>query len=175
MNNIGALLTHPDIFQSAFTSPAEFPLSPQVRRACEMNLCGRYGRSWTCPPAVGSEQESAEKLAAFDNAFVFTFVGHLEDSFDIEGMDAARCKAAQIRGELTERLGENGIKYLPLGCGSCDICECCTYPDSPCRFPEKAVVSVEAYGTDVVALAAKLGINYHNGANTVTYFNAILY
>ncbi|MDE8682148.1 DUF2284 domain-containing protein [Blautia schinkii] len=34
---------------------------------------------------------------------------------------------------------------LMLGAGGCRICGHCAYP-KPCRFPEKAISSMEAYG-----------------------------
>ena len=44
----------------------------------------------------------------------------------------------------------------------------------PCRFPEKAIGSLEAYGVNVSLLAQTAGMRYINGQNTVTYFGAIL-
>ena len=62
-----------------------------------------------------------------------------------------------------------------LGCEGCDICEKCTYPDAPCRFPEKAIPSIEACGISVVELSKLIGLNYNNGPCTVTYFCMILF
>ena len=45
----------------------------------------------------------------------------------------------------------------------------------PCRFPEKAFPSLEAYGVFVSKLAQACGMRYINGANTVTYFGVVLY
>jgi len=174
LDNIRELLHHPDLFQTAHVTPAELPFSVEVTKACEQNACGKYGRSWTCPPAVGTAEENREKLLAFSGVFVATHVGRLEDSFDIDGMTAAGRRASEILRELSARLDGAGIRHRTLGCGACSLCKPCTCPDEPCRFPEKAIVSVEACGIDVVALSRICGINYHNGANTVTYFFAIL-
>ncbi|MBR6781391.1 MAG: DUF2284 domain-containing protein, partial [Clostridia bacterium] len=65
--------------------------------------------------------------------------------------------------------------FQAMGCGSCDLCEKCTYPDAPCRFPDRALTSVEANGIQVIELAKNIGINYNNGENTVTYFSMILF
>jgi hypothetical protein len=45
----------------------------------------------------------------------------------------------------------------------------------PCRFPEKAISSVEACGIDVMSLSKSAGVRYNNGKNTVTYIGAVLY
>ena len=89
----------------------------------------------------------------------------------VEGQKSAK----HVLQKITENLRADGEKFMVLGCEGCGLCEKCTYPDAPCRFPEKAVPSVEACGINVVELAKKSGINYNNGSNTVTYFCVILF
>ena len=84
-------------------------------------------------------------------------------------------KAKSVLQNITEKLRADGVRFMALGCEGCGICEKCTYPDSPCRFPEKAIPSVEACGINVVEFSRKIGINYNNGADTVTYFCVILW
>lgn len=162
-------------FQSKCVTTDNLVFGDYVRKMCEANTCGRYKKSWTCPPYVGTPDELYKKVTSFKNALVFTYVGDLEDSFDIDGMDAARESAKTLLETVIEKFKRKNIPYMPLGGGSCTNCKECTCPDSPCRFPEKAVVSVEACGVDVVKTSQKIGLNYYNGANTVTYFNIILF
>ena len=72
------------------------------------------------------------------------------------------------------------VKQLTGGClilsnEGCGRCKSCTYPDAPCRFPEKLYPSLEGFGFIVSELAAKAGIRYNNGSNTVTYFGAVFF
>ncbi len=161
------------IWQSAFFKSEELAFQEEVVAACKQNYCGMYGKTWTCPPAVGELSALKEKCTAYENAFVFTTKHGLEDSFDIEGMGEAREKHAQIEGELIAAL--QGQKFLFLGAGACNVCKTCTYPTAPCRFPDKAKTSMEACGISVVQLSKDVNINYVNGQNTVTYFSLILY
>ena len=62
-----------------------------------------------------------------------------------------------------------------LSAEGCSLCKVCTYPNSTCRFPNKARSSVEANGISVVELAKNCNIHYTNGKNTVTYFSMIFY
>ena len=140
---------------------------------CKQNYCGMYGKTWTCPPAVGELSALKEKCLAYKNAFVFTTKHEIEDSFDIEGMGLAREKHGDIEKELLSAL--QGQNFLCLGAGACNVCKTCTYPTAPCRFPTRARTSMEACGISVVDLAKEVDINYVNGANTVTYFSLILY
>ncbi len=61
-----------------------------------------------------------------------------------------------------------------LGCEGCNLCPICTYPDAPCRHPDRAIPSVEACGIHVVEFSRNIGLKYNNGPNTVTYFCIVL-
>ena len=65
---------------------------------------------------------------------------------------------------------------LPLNAGCCSICPTCAYlDDEPCRNPDQAVSSVEAYGINVIALQKSAGLPHYGGKNTVTYVGMILF
>ncbi len=164
-----------EVFQYKLIDTCEIPFSQAVVDMCKANRCGKYGSCWTCPPGVGELSELEKKIKSYKNAVVFTCKYSLESSFDFEGMTEGQRRTKLVLQNITEMLLEDSEKFTALGCEGCDICEKCTYPDSPCRFPEKAIPSVEACGINVVELAKKSGINYNNGVNTVTYFCIILY
>lgn len=169
------LLEHPDIFQYKIIDTAQIPFSPEVRKACEENRCGRYGTCWTCPPGVGAQEVLEQKIKSFTKAAVFTCKYDLEDSFDFEGMTEGAIETQGILRELVDELRGEGIKMMALGCEGCNICTKCNYPGTACRFPERAIPSVEACGISVVDLARNIGINYNNGSETVTYFCMLLF
>jgi predicted metal-binding protein len=61
-----------------------------------------------------------------------------------------------------------------LGWGSCRICESCTYPFAPCRFPKKMICSMEAYGMIVGDVCKSGGIPYDYGKGTLTFVACFL-
>ena len=77
---------------------------------------------------------------------------------------------------MEEALGQGDrMQILHLGAGGCRVCPVCgRRTGEPCRFPEKAIGSLEAYGVNVSLLAEAAGMRYINGQDTVTYFGAIL-
>lgn len=174
-DKINEFLATDAIHQSALISPTEIPFSEQVREACKLNYCGRYGVCWTCPPGVGEWEMLRDRYLSYSHAMVFTTLHNIEDSFDIDGMNEARKIHEVAEESLLSSISAWKGSFELLGTGSCKICGKCTYPDAPCRFPDKARNSVEACGIDVVALSKKIGINYFNGVNTVTYFSILLY
>lgn len=160
-------------WQKAEINTDQITFSEEVLKACEANYCGKYNTNWTCPPGAGKPEDLRRRYTAYKKAFVYTTKHEIEDSFDIVGMlEAGKVHAGQEDAVLKALAGED-IKML--GASACQICKKCTYPDAPCRFPERSRPSVEACGINVVDLSAKCGINYINGENTVTYFSIIFY
>lgn len=165
------------VLEACIISVSEIPFDPELRRACEANLCGNYGRNWTCPPDCGDVYELIERAKAYQFALVYQTVSTLEDSYDYEGMQEGLRRHTEITGELSKLINRQiQGTVLQLSAGGCKLCDKCAKIDSlPCRNPEKAVVSLEAYGIFVSGLAKTANMNYINGANTVTYFGAFLF
>ena len=162
-----------------FTGAAPMDVSrlralPEVREMCASDRCRRYGHSWSCPPACGTIEESAERMRACTAGVLVQTTAQLEDEFDIETMTRAQeeHKARFLRLARQARLLYPDC--LPLTAGSCTICRSCTYPDRPCRFPGKMMSSMEAYGLLVSEVCKDAGIPYYYGPGTLTYSACIL-
>ena len=155
-------------------STGEFDFQPQAREICEGNACGQYGKTWSCPPAMGTYEECKKLILSYDNAFVFTGKYDLEDSYDFEGMMEGKKQFQEMCRNIREFWRQRHGRCVLLGNGSCDLCSRCTYPDAPCRRPGDMITSLEGYGVMVNHLAESAGVNYINGQNTVTYFAVVL-
>ena len=149
----------------------------RFRDMCAVNSCGMYGKCYMCPPDVGEVDDLIAELKQYDYAFVYQTVTELEDSYDFEGMIAAKKRSYPLSRNLRDAFERLGIKKaLHLGAGGCGVCESCAKrTDMPCRFPEKAMPSLEAYCINVSNLARAADMKYTNGQNTVTYFGAVLF
>lgn len=163
---------------SAVIDTADIEFVPDFRAACEANTCGKYDKNWMCPPAVGPLEDLKAKALESSEGVVFQTVYPLEDSFDFEGMQQAETVHEKVFRSLFEYIEStpNVDTFLALNVGACKYCQECTYPDGkPCRFPEKAAASPEAYCIDVNALLTKYGIPYNNGTNTVSFVGLFLF
>ena len=152
--------------------------SKEFRQLCAQNKCGFYDKNWMCPPAVGTFDGLKEKASRYKYGLVFQTVHKLSKRFDFIGMkDAARIHEEVARKVHDHIIHRTDIKdVLPLGVGPCKFCKTCTYVDGEaCRFPDKAMASVESYGIDVGNLLKACGIPYHNGKDTVSYVGCILF
>lgn len=160
--------------KAAVISVEDISFEPDFRNACIQNFCGMYGRCWMCPPDVGSVDELISRAKKYRCALVFQTVFPLEDSYDIEGMVASGKRHNKLIRTLADQI--KGEPFLCLTCGACTVCDSCSKVEGiPCRFPEKATASLEAYGIDVSRLARACGMDYINGIHTVTYFGAFLF
>ncbi|MBQ8381735.1 MAG: DUF2284 domain-containing protein [Clostridia bacterium] len=147
------------------------------RALCESNACGMYGRCWMCPPDVGEIEDLMAEIHTFDHVLVYQTIGELEDSYDVEGMGETAKAHTALTLRLTDALSDLPFsKKLHLSKGGCQICPVCTkVQGKPCRFPDRAIPSLEAYGVNVSKLATSAGMKYVNGQNTVTYFGALFF
>ena len=163
------------IHQFAWLDPCDVPFCAEVRDMCKSNRCGLYGKTWTCPPGVGNWETLRDECRSYAHALVFTTKHILDDDFDFEGITDAGKRHKQADLALAERLKEAGIPHHLYSAGGCTLCKTCTYPDAPCRFPERVHRSMEACGIDVGALARACNLRYNNGPQTVTYFSMIVF
>jgi predicted metal-binding protein len=148
------------------------------RKACEQNVCRKYDTNWMGPPAVGPISELKQKATQYKQGMLFQTVHTIASNFDMKGMMAAAKVHETIFRDLLGRIRKEypAEQILPLNAGCCQICGRCAYLDGePCRNPEDAVASVEAYGMNVIALQKSAGLTYYHGKNSVTYVGMILF
>ena len=163
--------------KSAVIDTSKIQFSETFRDHCQQNTCGKYGTNWMCPPAIKSFEECKADVLEYSKGVLFQTIYTLEDSFDFEGM----VKAQEIHEKTFRKMLEyihlsiDSKKFLALNVGDCKICEKCTYPEGKdCRFPYKAVASLEAYCIDVNALLTSCNLSYNNGPNTVSFVGIFL-
>jgi predicted metal-binding protein len=153
---------------------ATIELKPQVRDMCAANTCGQYGKRWSCPPGCGRLEECAEKLRPFPGGILVQTCGSIEDSFDFEAMQQVEDLHKAHFSKMQDALLKKGIRFLALGAGCCTLCPNCTYPDAPCRFPDRAVASMEAFGMVVLEVCRANGLPYYYGADKIAYTGCFL-
>ena len=142
---------------------------------CEVNTCGAYNARWSCPPGCGSVEECDKIMHRYGKGILVQTVGEIEDSLDWEGIMEVKKVHDERFLKGTERLKEQLDEVLPLGDGACSRCKKCTYPDEPCRFPELASSSMEAFGLFVSDVCKKNGVLYNYGPGKMCYTGCYLF
>ena len=149
-------------------------LKPEVRDMCAVNSCGQYGKRWGCPPGCGSLEECRERLQGYTHGILVQTSGDIEDGFDFEAMMEIEAEHKEHFLEMHAQLRDSAGQVLALGAGCCTVCAKCTYPDTPCRFPEKMLSSMEAYGMLVLEVCKANGLTYYYGADKMAYTGCFL-
>ena len=147
---------------------------PEVRDMCADGKCTAYGTRWTCPPACGTLEEMREKVKNFSQGVLVQSVAQMEDEFDIETIQECAQAHKERFDKLTGEILDMKLPAMFMGTGGCRICKKCTYPDAPCRFPNKAFPSMEACGLLVSKVCTDSGLAYNHGQNTLAYTACIL-
>lgn len=160
--------------QVAYLDAGTIELLDEVRGMCAANTCGMYGKNKACPPSCGTLDECREKVSKFRWGMVVQTVGDLDDPFDYEGMMETEAQHKKHFFTLIEKLKSDYPDMLPLGSGCCTVCKTCAGPDAPCRFPEKRISSLEAYGIVVSDLCSKNGLKYNYGSDHIAYTSCCL-
>jgi predicted metal-binding protein len=163
------------IHEFGFVTSDQVVFSDDVRSLCERNACGMYGKSWACPPAVGTVADCKTQCLEFPHAFAFTSLSHLQNKYDVNGWRKAGKEHEAIAENVARLFRSRFEKSLILSTEGCTICKRCTYPNEVCRFPERMFPAVEGFGIYVIQLAKTCGIKYNNGPNTVTFFSVAFF
>ena len=171
---LGQQLCELPIVQYEFFETKELIFTPKVRYICETE-CSQYGKSWACPPGVGTVEECERRCLSYPNGLLITTMTEVSDIADIEQTLATRGDHEAVTREVNALVQAQGHETYVLSTESCAICENCSYPDAPCRFREKMYPCVESHGILVTELAEQYGIEYQAGGNIVTWFSLILY
>jgi len=133
-----------------------------------------YDKNWACPPGCGTLSECESTVRGYKKGLIVQTVGELEDPMDGEGMMEAEAKHKKTFLEFSQYLKAQCSRTLPIGAGSCVLCKACTYPDAPCRMPDKAISSMEAYGMLVSQVCKDNDLPYYYGTNTIAYTSCFL-
>ena len=165
--------------KSGFTAWAPLDVSTlvvkqEVRDMCADNTCGAYEKRWSCPPGCGTLEECAERLRKYSHGILVQTCGDVEDGFDFEAMMEIEADHKAHLQEMYAILRATGEDVLALGAGCCTQCRECTYPDAPCRFPDRAVASMEAYGLLVLEVCKANGLQYYYGSDKMAYNSCFL-
>lgn len=160
--------------QYVFFPTVELEFSERIRTVC-VQECPRYGKSWACPPAVGSVEECRKRALRFPQGLLLSTLTEVEDISDMEQTLATRPAHEAVTRQVAELLRAQGAEVYGLSSESCAVCEHCTYPNAPCRHPQHMFPCIESHGVVVTALAERFDIEYQYGNNVVTWFSLLLF
>ncbi len=158
-----------------FVDPKELEFSSRIRWICE-NECPMYGKSWACPPGVGTVDHCKGKCLSFENCLLISTIVEVADITNIEETLATRPEHEAVTNEVRDIMRSLGVDPYVLSTEACALCDRCAILDgAPCRFPEKMHPCVESHGINVVPMLEERGLEFQFGANVVTWISLLFY
>lgn len=154
---------------------ASLDFRAEVRDMCAADKCGKYGKSWSCPPYCGTLEEIAARASKYNCGVLLQTTGNMEDDFDYECIKETGALHKAHFADFLNWLKSLYPDNMPMDAGTCNVCKECTCPDAPCRFPDKAVSSMEACGLVVSDVCSASGVSYYYGEKTITYTSCVLF
>lgn len=147
----------------------------EIRDMCAADKCKNYGRSWSCPPATPSLEFISNRAASYRSGILLQTTAKLDDEFDPEGITELGKRHQKSFDNFVRQASMTCESILPMGTGGCRRCKKCTYPDRPCRYPNKLYHSMEAYGLWVSDVCEKSNVKYYYGPKTMTFTACVLF
>ena len=158
-----------------FFDPRELEFNSRIRWICE-NECPMYGKSWACPPGVGTVDCCRQKCLSYDNCLLISTIVEVNDIADMNETLATRPEHEAVTNEVAAILEQLGTTPYVLSTEACTICEhCAILEGQPCRFPEKIHPCVESHGINVVPILESRGLEFQFGANVVTWVSLLFF
>ena len=169
-----AQLAELPLYRYAFFRTEALAFTDRVREICRTQ-CPMYGKSWSCPPAVGTPEQCRGRLLRFEEGLLLVTAAEVEDIADLNQTLATRGPHQEITRRAEALVKQQCGEALALSAEACARCESCTYPGGPCRFPEEMLPCVESHCILVPDLAERCGVDYCVSGSIVTWYSLILY
>ncbi len=159
----------------SFIDPKSLEFSQRIRWICE-NECPMYGKTWACPPGVGSVPHCKAKCLQYENCLMISTITEVSDIANIQETLATRPEHERITNQVRDIMRELGVNPYILSTEACSLCERCAIADGqPCRLPGKMHPCVESHGINIIPVLESCGIEFQYGDNIVTWFSLLFY
>ena len=155
--------------------PKALEFSGRIRWICE-HECPMYGKSWACPPGVGSVNQCKGKCLSYENCLMISTIVEVDDITDIDETLSTRGDHEAVTNEVRELMRQQGIEPFILSTEACAECERCAYLDGePCRMPDRMHPCIESYGINVIPVLEENGLDFQYGSNMVTWYSLLFF
>ena len=163
------------LYVYSFIDPKSLEFSDRIRWICE-NECPMHGKTWACPPGVGSVEACRGKCLSYNHCLLIGTVVECADISNIMETLSTRGDHEDITNQVADLLREQGVAPYILSTEACAICEHCSILDGqPCRHPDKMHPCVESHGINVIPTLESLGLEFQYGENIITWYSLLFF
>lgn len=168
-------LTQLPLYTYAFVDPRNLEFSDRVRWICE-HECPMYGKSWACPPGVGTVEQCQKTCLSYNRGLLIVTMAQVDDIADIQQTLATRPDHEAITDQVGQVLRDQGVEPYILSTEACTLCQRCAILDGqPCRLPQQMHPCVESQGINIIPVLERRGLEFQFGDNVVTWVSLLLF
>lgn len=158
-----------------YITPDQLEFSDRIRYICKTE-CPRYGKSWACPPGVGSVEDCKAKCLGYRECLVIGTITECNDIADIDETLATRPDHEAVTDQVQQMLRDMEVEPYILSTDSCAICANCTFPEGkPCRHQDRMHPCIESHGINIIPTLEENGLEFQYGGNIITWYSLLFY
>ena len=158
-----------------YIDPKQLAFSDRIRYICQAE-CPMYGKTWACPPAVGSVEQCREKCLGYQSCLLVGTVTETDDISNMEKTLATRPEHEQLTNQIRQLLRDQGVEPYILSTEACAVCESCAYLEGkPCRMPERMHPCLESHGINLIPTLEENGLEFQYGENIITWYSLLFF
>lgn len=170
--NIEERIMQLPIYQYVFLKIEDIEFNDKMRNKCK-NECPRYGKSWSCPPAIGSLKQCKNKCMEYSHALLFSSAVEIPDYANKELILNSKREHEEVTESIENIIRSEVKKCYTLSTESCSLCEKCTYPKKSCLNPDKMHPCIESHGVVLSSILEEHHMDYFMGENMILWFSLI--
>ena len=170
-----AQLSELPLYVYFFIDPQTLEFSQRIRWICA-HECPMYGKTWACPPGVGTVEACQKKCLAYSKCLMVGTVTEAENIADMEATLKTRPEHEALTNRIRELFREQGIEPYILSTEACAVCERCAILDGqPCRKPERMHPCLESHGINLIPTLEELGLEFQYGGDVITWYSLLFF
>ena len=170
-----AQLSELPLYVYFFIDPNGLEFSQRIRWICE-HECPMYGKTWACPPGVGSVEECKKKCLGYNKCLIVGTVTDEALPSDMEAALATRAGHEKLTNEIRQLFREQGVEPYILSTEACAVCERCAIEDGlPCRMPGRMHPCLESHGINLIPTLEELGLEFQYGGDVITWYSLLFF
>lgn len=163
------------LYVYAFFDPKNLEFSHRIRWICE-NECPMYGKTWACPPGVGSVDACTAKCLSYNKCLIIGTITDEASPSDMEEALATRAAHEQVTNEIRQLFRDQNIDPYILSTEACAECERCAIADGlPCRMPDRMHPCLESHGINLIPTLEELGLEFQYGGDVITWYSLLFF
>ena len=163
------------LYVYVFIDPKGLEYSERIRFICEQE-CPMYGKTWACPPGVGTVEQCSAKCRSYQNCLMIGTIAEPEGEYSMEEALKTRPEHEAITNQVRHMFRQQGIEPYILSTEACAVCERCAILDGqPCRKPERMHPCVESHGINLIPTMEENGLDFQYGDHVITWYSLLFF